>query len=638
MENLSSQNIRAIWEQGLRHHQAGDLLEAKYCYVQALKIDPTHFDSLYLSSAIAAQENNIELAIDFLNRALVVNPSHIDSLFNLSVLLEKNGESEKALLTYELLNQLAQNHVQSIYNYASLLAKFGQIPRAIEEFKRVITLQPDLLIARQNYEKLLWSQSQQIELAPHSKNEFIQTHNKGLSLLEENQFPAALECFEKALMIEPKSFEAHHNKGMALEKMGRLQEALGHYQQAIEYCPESSRTFNNLGNAYRELDRLNEAIQSFEKAIELDPNYAEAFSNLGWTLFRLQEYQQSKEYFKKAIKINPSLSPAVFNLSLCQLTLGEFDEGWINYEERMKQPLYQKKIDPLNKPQWDGSQELDGKAIYIHSEQGLGDTIQFCRYIKLLAKRGARVLFEPQIHLQKLLKNLDGISELIEPGQTIPHYDYHCPLMSLPLAFKTNRNNIPNEIPYIFTDESKKIYWKEKLAAISGPKIGIVWSGGFRPHNPELWGVNQRRNISFELISQLNLEGIEYFSLQKGERAEAELSQGQSQFWKTSNFHNYVDELKDFSDTAALIDQLDLIISVDTSSAHLAGAMGKPVWILNRFDSCWRWLHEGEKSDWYPTAKLYRQNTSGEWDELIKRVKEDLILFKSNNLVVSNSK
>ena len=624
MENFSAQDVQTIWKHGLRHHQSGELIDAKNYYAQALEIDPLHFDSLYLSSAIAVQENNIDLAIDFLNRALAINPSHIDSLFNLSVLLEKIGETEKALSTYELLNQIAQNHVQSRYNYASLLAKLGQVPNAINEFKKVIELQPDLLIAQQNYEKLLWSQSQQVELAPNNTNEFIQAHNKGLLLLEENQFPAALEYFEKALIIDPTSFEGHHNKGMTLEKMGRLQEAVSHYQQAIEYCPESSRTFNNLGNAYRELDLLDEAIKSLEKAIELDPNYAEAFSNLGWTLFRLQEYQQSKEYFKKAIKINPSLSPAVFNLSLCQLTLGEFEEGWINYEERMKQPLYQKKIDPLNKPQWDGSQELDGKAIYIHAEQGLGDTIQFCRYIKLLAARGAKVLFEPQVQLKRLLKNIDGVSQLLESGQVIPPYDYHCPLMSLPLAFKTNQDTIPNDVPYIFSEESKKIYWKEKLAAISGLKVGLVWSGGFRPNNPELWGVNQRRNMSFELISQLNTEGIEFFSLQKGEGAEAELKKYKDKLWQSDNLHNFADELHDFSDTAALIEQLDLVISVDTSTAHLAGAMGKPVWILNRFDGCWRWLSNGDESEWYPTAKLYRQKKNGRWDEVIEKIKNDL--------------
>jgi tetratricopeptide (TPR) repeat protein len=618
------QQIQALWEQGLRHHQGGNLLEAKNCYAQALEIDPLHFDSLYLSSAIAAQENNIEVAVNFLNRALAINPLHIDALFNLSVLLEKIGGAEKALSTYELLNQLAPNHVQSRYNYASLLAKIGHVPNAINEFKKVIELQPDLLIARQNYEKLLWSQSRQVELASNNKSEFIQAHNKGLSLLEENQFPAALEYFDRALMLEPTSFEGHHNKGMALEKMGRLQEALNHYQKAIECYPESSRTFNNLGNAYRELDLLDEAISSLKKAIELDPNYAEAFSNLGWTLFRLQKYQQSKEYFKKAIEINPTLSPAIFNLSLCQLTLGEFDEGWIHYEERMKQPLYQKKIDPLNKPQWNGSQGLEGRTIYIHSEQGLGDTIQFCRYIKLIANRGAKVLFEPQIQLQGLLKNIDGISQLLEPGQAMPPYDYHCPLMSLPLAFKTNQGSIPNDVPYLFADENKKNYWKEKLAAISGPKVGLVWSGGFRPNNPELWGVNQRRNISFELISQLNIEGIEFFSLQKGEGAEAELKKYKDQLWKSNNLHNFTDELKDFSDTAALIDQLDLVISVDTSTAHLAGAMGKPVWILNRFDGCWRWLSDGDTSDWYPSAIIFRQKKSCHWNELIQDIKKEL--------------
>ena len=625
------QQIQALWEQGLRHHQGGDLPEAKNCYAQALEINPLHFDSLYLSSAIAVQENNIDLAIEFLNRALAINPSHIDSLFNLSVLLEKIGETEKALSTHGLLNQYAPNHVQSRYNYASLLAKLGHIPNAIIEFKKVIELQPDLLLARQNYEKLLWSQSQQVELAQNNVNEFIQAHNKGLSLLEENQFPAALEHFERALTIEPTSYEGHHNKGMVLEKMGRLQEAVSHYQQAIEYCPESSRTFNNLGNAYRELDLLDEAIKSFKKAIELDPNYAEAFSNLGWTLFRLQEYQQSKEYFKKAIKINPGLSPAVFNLSLCQLTLGEFDEGWIHYEERMKQPLYQKKIDPLNKPQWNGSQPIEGKTIYIHSEQGLGDTIQFCRYIKLLANKGAKVLFEPQIQLQELLKNLDGISQLIDPRQAIPPYDYHCPLMSLPLAFKTSWCNIPNDVQYIYAEESKKGYWKDKLAVIPGPKIGLVWSGGFRPNNPELWGVNQRRNISFELISQLNIEGIEFFSLQKGEGAEAELKKYKDQLWKSGNLHNFTDELHDFSDTAALIDQLDLVISVDTSTAHLAGALGKPVWILSRYDGCWRWLSNGSDSPWYPTAKLYRQEQVGDWETVITTICYDLQLKFSAN-------
>jgi hypothetical protein len=196
--------------------------------------------------------------------------------------------------------------------------------------------------------------------------------------------------------------------------------------------------------------------------------------------------------------------------------------------------------------------------------------------------------------------------------------------MSLPMAFKTNKNSIPNYIPYLKPQTDKNEYWKRKLSLFKRPKVGVVWNGGFRPNNPELWGVNQRRNIPFELMSHINTDGIEFFSLQKGKEAEDELKNLKELFWKGDNFHNFSEELKDFSDTAALINQLDLVISVDTSTAHLAGALGKPVWILNRYDTCWRWMSKVETSAWYPTAKLFRQKTHGEWRDVIHEAKEQL--------------
>jgi hypothetical protein len=273
----------------------------------------------------------------------------------------------------------------------------------------------------------------------------------------------------------------------------------------------------------------------------------------------------------------------------------------------MKQPLYQNKLMHLVKPQWYGTQSISGKTIYVYAEQGLGDTIQFCRYIPLLAERGARVLFEPQIQIHNLLIDLDGVKELLKPGQLTPSYDFHCPLMSLPLAFKTNKDSIPKIIPYLKPQKEKSDYWEKQLSAIKKPKVGLVWSGGFRPNNPELWAVNLRRNIPFELISQLNCNEIK-----------------KEQFWGSANFHDFTEKLIDFSDTAALIKQLDLVISVDTSTAHLAGAMGKNVWILNRYDACWRWLIKTEISVWYPTAKLFRQKKPGEWDDVIKDAKKQL--------------
>jgi hypothetical protein len=201
--------------------------------------------------------------------------------------------------------------------------------------------------------------------------------------------------------------------------------------------------------------------------------------------------------------------------------------------------------------------------------------------------------------------------------------------MSLPLAFKTNKNSIPNTTPYLKPQKAKDEYWKSKLSAIKRPKVGLVWSGGFRPNNPELWGVNQRRNIPFELMSKLNQEGIEFFSLQKGEGVESELKAHKERFWDTGNFHDYTELLINFSDTAALIYQLDLVISVDTSTAHLAGALGKPVWILNRYDNCWRWLSEVETSDWYPSARLFRQKVAGEWGDLIHAARDQLYQLHS---------
>ena len=199
--------------------------------------------------------------------------------------------------------------------------------------------------------------------------------------------------------------------------------------------------------------------------------------------------------------------------------------------------------------------------------------------------------------------------------------------MSLPLAFNTDSTSIPSNIPYLTANNSKKEYWQDRLSNIAGPKVGLIWSGGYRSKQPELWSVNNRRNISFDQIARLNSAGINYFSLQKGEKAENEIENLQSHIWPSNNFYNYSKELKDFSDTAALISCLDLIISVDTSTAHLAGAMGKPVWILNRYDNCWRWLEDGDRSLWYPTARLYRQKISGEWNTVLEDVKDDLITF-----------
>lgn len=619
--------IEQLWQQGLELHQTGNLSAAKAAYQEILSIDPNHFDSLYLSSAIATQENDFELAKILLTKALSVRPTHTDAIFNLAVLLEKSGDINSALEKYSLLINLLPDHVQALFNRSSINAKLGQLEEAAQGFQKVISLRPDLVTARDHYQQIVSALREQKPRDSHQDNleNFSKTHEKGLQLFASNQTAAAIKEFEKATLLMPDSPEAFHNLGMSLEKIGRLGEAFTCYERTLTLNPNLAPTHNNIGNVLRELGQPEKALAHFENAIQLNPNYAEAFSNYGWTLYGLREFSKSLECYQKALSLKSDLNAARFNLGLCQLIMGDLKNGWMNYEFRFDQPTYIKRHFPENIPQWRG-EPLQNKSIFIHSEQGLGDTIQFCRYIKNLRALGAEVFFEPQSPLLLTLKDLEGVSAFVVNGQAPLSTDYHCPLMSLPLGFGTTVDSIPNQVPYIFAAKDKQSLWKEKLTSITKPKVGLVWNGGFRPNQPELWGVNERRNVPLSLIKNIQLSGIHFVSLQKGEMGEKELLEHQSEYWPHGNFSNFSNELHDFSDTAALISQLDLVISVDTSTAHLAGALGKPVWILNRYDGCWRWLRDGADTRWYPTAKLYRQEQIGDWDTVITKLRNDLSL------------
>ena len=269
-------------------------------------------------------------------------------------------------------------------------------------------------------------------------------------------------------------------------------------------------------------------------------------------------------------------------------------------------------------------ESLLNQTILIHAEQGLGDTIQFCRYAALVKKLGARVLLEVPKSLMVLLKDLEGVDILLEQGMPLPDFDFHCPLLSLPLAFKTELQTIPFPKSYLKADQNKINQWQKRLN-LNGFKVGLVWNGGFRANQPELWDINERRNIPLKILAQkLNSIKVNYFSLQKGDPAESEIRGHETEYWPSGNFFNFADELLDFSDTAALISNMDLIISVDTSTAHLAGALGKPTWILNRFDSCWRWMLDRDDSPWYESVKLYRQDEDRQWAPVLERVARDL--------------
>jgi tetratricopeptide (TPR) repeat protein len=435
----------------------------------------------------------------------------------------------------------------------------------------------------------------------------------------------ALNLIDETIRLAPQYAIAHSNRGNILKELGRFEEALASANRAIQLDPTYVEGYLNKGNILQQLTRYEDALTLFDKAITLQSNYAEAYSNKGNALVLLGRYQDAMNCFDRATAINPQYIDAYWHKAMTQLLNGDYERGWQNYEARWFK-THNLQLQHMGIQRLENIQSVPGKKILIWAEQGLGDTLQFCRYIKLLSDAGAsQIIFSVPAALLDVLSPLKKFCILMSSEAKIEglQVDFQSPLLSLPLLFGTTLESIPASIPYLDSDPLKKDNFQKFLGVSPLLKVGLIWNGGFRADAPELWQINRRRNIEFDQMAALkDVPGVDFYSLQKGDPAESELRSRKDKAWP--NLINCVDLLNDFSDTAALMECLDLIISVDTSSAHLAGALGKPVWILNRFDSCWRWLRDRGDSPWYPTAKIYQQKTPGDWEGVIARVKVDL--------------
>jgi tetratricopeptide (TPR) repeat protein len=431
-----------------------------------------------------------------------------------------------------------------------------------------------------------------------------------------------MQTLHEALKINPFNPNVYNNLGNALRELNLFEDALQCYNIAISQRADYAHAHNNRGLTLKDLGKIDEALQSYSRAIQLDKDYAEPHNNIGNIYSDQKKVDLALEQYNKAIEIKPKYANAHWNKSLLLLMMGQYQEGWKLYEWRWEAqaPKYKRN---LSGSLWLGDENISGKTIFIYAEQGLGDTIQFVRYIKILKDLGARITLEVQPQLLSLLENYEG-ENIIQIGDPVPEYDYYCPLLSLPLALKTKFEAIPNSIPYIQADPSKIKNWQAKLGTKTRRRIGLVWSGGFRPDQPEVWAINKRRNISLSSFESLRDIDADFFSLQKGKEAQEELTKLMSEGWNGPKIIDHTNDLHDFSDTAALIENLDLVISVDTSTAHMAGALGKEVWILSRYDNCWRWLIDRKDSPWYPTATIFRQPEPGGWENVIKEVKSEL--------------
>jgi len=423
----------------------------------------------------------------------------------------------------------------------------------------------------------------------------------------------ALAGYDRVLALRPDHADAVNNRGLVLHQLRRFEEALASYDSALLLRPNYLHAFYNRGVTLHELRRFAEALASYDRAIAVRPGYAEALSNRGNTLQELQRFDEALASYESALAVRQDYAEAHFNKSLLQLRKGDFDGGWRDYEWRWKNQNLKLTKRDFAQPLWLGEAAVAGKTILLHSEQGFGDTIQFCRYAPLVAARGARVLLEVPAPLKDLMASLTGGAELISANDRLPHFDLHCPLHSLPLALGTRIETIPAHVPYLAAPPQSLRRWSAALSSEHRLQVGLAWSGA--PTHRD----DAKRSI--KLVSLLPLLDVDadFVSLQRDVRAD-----DAAVLQDCSDLLLFDDELKTFADTAAVIANLDLVISVDTSVAHLGGALAKPVWVLLPVVPDFRWLLDRDDSPWYPTARLFRQYAAGDWSGAIDRVVSEL--------------
>jgi len=506
-------------------------------------------------------------------------------------------------------------NAEAYYKRGIFLQNQGNYDHAIEALDAAIALNPGYAEAH-NYRGIVLANLQRHQDAHVSFNKAIALkpdyaecyNNLGIVLQELGRLDEALASFDKAIALKPDNARAHNNRGTVLSDLRRIDDALISYEKAIALNPSYAEAFYNRGMATHDSKRFDHALASYDKAISLRPEYAEAHHNRGAVLQDLQRLDDAAGAYGKAITLRPDRAESYANQGYCYLQMERFEEGWPLHEWRKKlqMPVGNRSF---QQPLWLGREDISNKTLFVHWEQGFGDTIQFCRYGKLLKTRGVNVVMSVQEPLYRLLIQMSPDIEIINQTEVPENFDYHCPMMTLPLALATTLKTVPTEQRYIFSDEQLCRTWEERLPSKTKPRVGIVWRGSATHRN------DRNRSIDLDVLAPLFSSDTHWVSLQHDGGHSGNASPGLPQLI------SYPGMWKDFADTAAVIDCLDLVITVDTSVAHLAGAMGKPVWILLPFNSDWRWLLHRDDSPWYPSARLFRQNQSESWADVISRVR-----------------
>ncbi len=623
--SINATNPSAFLNLGNALRASAQLDKALASYGKAIELMPNYAPAHIGRSAVLEDLGDLDAALASIDTAIGVNPGNPVAHYNRANVLRAQGLYDAAVASYDGAIAIDANFADAHFNRAAALVALQKREEALAGLDQAIAIRPgyeDAYFSRGNLRQELarWREAIQdydllIQLKPDFADGFFQ---RGNALRNLHQFDDAIHNYDQAIALKPDHADAYCNRGGVLREQRQFGAALQSYDRAIALKPDYAEAYSNRGVALKDLQRLEAAVASYERAIELKPDYAEAYSNRGNALKDLKQLPAAIQSYDQAIAIGPGNAATHANKALVVLLGGDFANGWPLFEWRWKDEKNGLAQRHFSQPLWLGEESLDGKSILLHTEQGLGDTIQFCRYAKLLAAQGARVLFEVERPLLSLLRNLEGVSELFEQGTPLPQFDFHCPLLSLPLAFKTELGTVPSSAQYLFSDSAKRARWLGVLGTKTKPRVGLVWSGSTTHKN------DANRSIDLIRLIEKLPDGCEYFSLQKEVRSNdlAVLS-------ANARIRHFGDLLQDFSETAALCAEMDVIISVDTSVAHLGAALGKPTWVLLPYVPDWRWLLDRFDSPWYPSARLYRQGSPFQWDTALQGIHADLLKLRT---------
>ncbi len=619
------EQITEAMTEGVRCHRVGNLAEAERIYRQVLEAEPNLFQPWHLLGVIANQVGQHAAAVECFERALALQPDYAEAHCDLGTALGKLGRREEAIVSYLRAVELKPEYAEGHYNLGNELQQAAEGVGAIAAYARAAELRPDFADAQ---------------------------HNLGLTLLEQGRAEEAAAAFSQVIRLEPGNAEAHYrlagclksqgdvdgaigsyrravarrecyveavtDLGVALHDLGKLDEAIACHLQCLEWNPSSFEAHNNLGTVYQDQTRLEEALVHYLRAFEIEPNAAETHVNLGNTYKQLGKTDESRAAYERAVAIRPDYAAAHQGIATLKLAAGDFESGWPQFEWRWKTGQLPPR--EYRQPAWGGRPLGAGETILLYCEQGFGDAIQFARYAVVVkrAHPAAKVVLECERPMLKLFGSLKGVDQLVARGDEPLAFDTHAALMSLPALVGTRLETVPCDVPYLFADEALIQHWREKLRSIGEEErrflIGVNWRGR------EGHVAAQRRDLPVSLLASLaELPGVQLVNLQKG-AGERELAPGYA--YRIAFLGDEVDrDHGAFMDTAAIMRNLNLVITSDTSIAHLAGALGVEVWVPLPFPSEWRWLQGRADSPWYPTMRLFRQMAAGDWESVFGEIR-----------------